>query len=275
MYMEYVLNCRSSTFQRYSENLSKSPSYASLLSISSINSSEEIHQTTQHDLTVLDYKCKSLVKHNEIYSVETESTVVPYVEISVGDTIPNEKCSVRNESFNSINTIIDSQQINHEQDKCGYDNYILATDADMTFLNTIILEVLHMCESDRTVGAVCGRKFPKGNHYRHIVWLQMLEYAKDLWINKSAQNIIGSVMCCPGCFSMYKLEAVRDVVAGYSAPVGNMEDVFTKDNGEDRWMCTLMMLKGWKLIYSSTARNTTFCPEYLTEFMKQRRRWIL
>ena len=45
--------------------------------------------------------------------------------------------------------------------------------------------------------------------------------------------------------------------------------------GEDRWMCTLMMLKGWKLRYCSTATNTTFCPEDMTEFMKQRRRWIL
>lgn len=38
-------------------------------------------------------------------------------------------------------------------------------------------------------------------------------------------------MCCPGCFSMYKLNAVRDVVDEYSGPVENMEDVFTKDNG--------------------------------------------
>ena len=39
-------------------------------------------------------------------------------------------------------------------------------------------------------------------------------------------------MCCPGCFSMYKLDAVRDVVDEYSGPVINMEDVFTKDNGK-------------------------------------------
>ncbi|XP_052094822.1 chitin synthase chs-2-like isoform X2 [Mytilus californianus] len=40
-------------------------------------------------------------------------------------------------------------------------------------------------------------------------------------------------------------------------------------------MCTLLMLKGWKLRYSSNARNTTFCPEDTYEFMKQRRRWLL
>ena len=40
-------------------------------------------------------------------------------------------------------------------------------------------------------------------------------------------------------------------------------------------MCTLMMLKGWRLRYCSSARNTTFCPEDTAELMKQRRRWIL
>ncbi|CAC5388353.1 CHS1 [Mytilus coruscus] len=231
MYMEYVLNYRSTNFRRSSENLSKIPSYSSLLSIDPIDSSEEINETTQHDLTVIDYICKSLVKHNEIDSVKTDATVVPYVKIFAGDTSSTEKCSVKNGSFNSINTITDSQQIHHEQDEFSCDDYILATDADMTFLDTSILEVLHMCESDPTVGAVCGRTYPKGVQWRPIVWLQMFEYAKDLWIIKSSQNIIGLVMCCPGCFSMYKLEAVKEVVAEYSAPVEDIEDVFTKDNG--------------------------------------------
>ncbi|XP_052065199.1 chitin synthase chs-2-like isoform X2 [Mytilus californianus] len=269
MYMEYVLNYRSPIFRRSSENLSKIQSYADLLSVDAIDSPEGINETTQHDFTVIDYKCKSLVKHNEIDIVKTDATLVPYVKIFVGDT------SLKNGSFYRINTITDSQQIHHEQDNFYCDDYILATDADMTFPDTSILEVLHMCESDPTVGAVCGRTYPKGVHCRPIVWLQMFEYAKDLWIIKSSQNIIGSVMCCPGCFSMYKLEAVKEVVAEYSVPVANIEDVFTKDNGEDRWMCTLMMLKGWKLRYCSHAKNSTFCPEDMAEFMKQRRRWIL
>lgn len=39
-------------------------------------------------------------------------------------------------------------------------------------------------------------------------------------------------MCCPGCFSMYKLNAVREIVDEYSRPVEKMEDIFTKDNGK-------------------------------------------
>ncbi|XP_063421659.1 uncharacterized protein LOC134706559 [Mytilus trossulus] len=278
MYMKYVLNYRSSNFRKSSEeNLSKNSSYGSLLSVESMDLSNEKRKATQNNLTVPDNKSKSLIKDNdsEVTSVETETTTVPYVEIFIGDTSSIENLSVKNELSNSIYTIADSQQIYHEDFAFDCEDYILATDADMTFVDTSIMDVLHMCESDPNVGAVCGRTRPKGVHIHPIVWLQMFDYAKDFWIIKSSQNIIGTVMCCPGCFSMYKLNAVRDVVDEYSGPVENMEDVFTKDNGEDRWMCTLLMLKGWKLRYSSNARNTTFCPEDTYEFMKQRRRWLL
>lgn len=40
-------------------------------------------------------------------------------------------------------------------------------------------------------------------------------------------------------------------------------------------MCTLMMLRGWKLEYTAFSDNTTFCPETLSEFLRQRRRWVL
>ena len=40
-------------------------------------------------------------------------------------------------------------------------------------------------------------------------------------------------------------------------------------------MCTLMMLRGWKLRYSTNAVNSTYCPDNVGEFIKQRRRWIL
>ncbi len=40
-------------------------------------------------------------------------------------------------------------------------------------------------------------------------------------------------------------------------------------------MCTLMMLKGWKLAFSPISHNYTYCPENFKEFLKQRRRWYL
>ncbi|CAG2216112.1 CHS1 [Mytilus edulis] len=223
--MKYVLNYRSSNFRKSSENLSNNSSYASLFSVKSLDSSNEKCKPNRNYLTVPYNKYKPLTNDTEYEntSVETQTTTVPCVEIFIGDTSAIENRSVTNGLSNSIYTITDSQQIYQEEFAFDCDDYILATDADMTFVDTSIMDVLHMCESDPNVGAVCGRTRPKGVHIHPIVWLQIFDYAK----------------------------------------------------GEDRWMCTLLMLKGWKLRYSSNARNTTFCPEDTYEFMKQRRRWLL
>lgn len=43
--------------------------------------------------------------------------------------------------------------------------------------------------------------------------------------------------------------------------------------GEDRWLCTLLLKKGFKVEYMSAAAAKTFAPETFVEFCKQRRRW--
>ncbi|XP_076465667.1 uncharacterized protein LOC143297281 [Babylonia areolata] len=153
--------------------------------------------------------------------------------------------------------------------------YILATDADMDFEPEAIAELLHMCNFDKRIGAACGRTHPIGKHFSTIVCHQIFEYAKDFWMIKSGQNVIGSVMCCPGCFSLYRARALRQVMDTYATPTTSPFSVYVKDTGEDRWMATLMMINGWRLRYNAFADNTTYCPDTFEEFFKQRRRWIL
>lgn len=54
----------------------------------------------------------------------------------------------------------------------------------------------------------------------------------DFWMIKSAQNIIGSVMCCPGCFSLYRVNAIKELLQTYSQPSVEPYDVFIKDTGK-------------------------------------------
>ena len=178
MYMKYVLNYRAS------EHLSKNSSYTSLFPVESLYSSNEKCNPARNYLTVPDNKYKPLIKdpEYEITSVETETTAAPYVEICIGDTGAIENRSVINGLSNNIYTITDSQQIYHEEFAFDCDDYILATDADMTFVDTSIMDVLHMCESDPNVGAVCGRTRPKGVHIHPIVWLQIFDYAKGKFV---------------------------------------------------------------------------------------------
>lgn len=156
-----------------------------------------------------------------------------------------------------------------------YQDFILATDSDMAFDDQSVINLLETIEKDTSIGGVCGRTVPISVRSHPIVWLQKFEYAKDFLMGKSAQNIIGSVMCCPGCFSLYRFEALHDCMDNFSMPALSVSEVLTKDNGEDRWISTLMMKSGWTLRYSCHGYNSTFCPEETEEFMKQRRRWLL
>ena len=44
--------------------------------------------------------------------------------------------------------------------------------------------------------------------------------------------MLGSVLCCPGCFSLYRCQAVRDVLPIYATGVDHAFDFLTKDMGE-------------------------------------------
>ncbi|KAK7088556.1 hypothetical protein V1264_022464 [Littorina saxatilis] len=169
-----------------------------------------------------------------------------------------------------------THSLSHPEKPCASndDVYILATDADTEFGGSSVRILLDQCEADHSLGAVCGRTVPVGG-LKPIVWYQKFEYAKDFWLVKSSQNVIGSVTCCPGCFSLYRGSAIRDVMTTFSRPSSSAFDTLVKDHGEDRWLCTLMMQKGWKLEYADNCHNSTHCPETCGEFLRQRRRWVL
>ena len=46
------------------------------------------------------------------------------------------------------------------------------------------------------------------------------------------------------------------------------------DQGEDRWLCTLLLKQGWRVEYSAASDSFTACPETFKEFYNQRRRWM-
>lgn len=51
-----------------------------------------------------------------------------------------------------------------------------------------------------------------------MVWYQKFEYAVSHWLQKAAENMIGCVLCSPGCFSLFRGSALMDenVMAKYT-----------------------------------------------------------
>lgn len=66
-------------------------------------------------------------------------------------------------------------------------------------------------------------------------------YLSLLCLVQTAEHVLGSVLCAPGCFSVYRCRALADVLPKYAKRVESAFDFLTKDMGEDRWLCTLMV----------------------------------
>lgn len=150
--------------------------------------------------------------------------------------------------------------------------FILTTDADIDFSAESATVLLDSLASNKEVGAVCARTHPIGSGA--IYWYQVFDYAIGHWFLKPAEHLMGCVLCCPGCFSVFRCSALAEVLKEYSSEVEGAADFLTKDMGEDRWLCTLLIQKGWRLDYCSISEDHTYCPESFDEFYKQRRRWV-
>ena len=159
--------------------------------------------------------------------------------------------------------------------------FILTTDADVDFSSGSVIALLDILTRDDGIGAVCARTHPQGSG--PVVWYQIFDYAIGHWFQKAAEHVLGCVLCCPGCFSVFRVSALdsvldtstsKTVLDTYSSGVENGFDFLTKDMGEDRWLCTLLIEAGWRLEYCAISQDSTYCPETFEEFYKQRRRWI-
>ena len=169
-----------------------------------------------------------------------------------------------------MNYIIDYR---FEKENFDLDNtFILTTDADIDFKAESAVVLLDMLARNSKVGAVCARTHPLG--YGPLYWYQIFDYAIGHWLQKSTEHILGSVLCSPGCFSMFRCSALKDCLKTYSSEVTSAMEFLMKDMGEDRWLCTLLVEKGWRLEYCAISNDYTYCPVDFDEFYKQRRRWI-
>ena len=144
-----------------------------------------------------------------------------------------------------------------------------------------------------------------------MVWFQKFEYAVGHWLQKTAEHVLGCVLCSPGCFSLFRGKALVDVnvMRQYATPPSEALHYVQWDQGkvfipkvwdsklccilsmywiwfiltcifylhtqlgEDRWLCTLLLKRGWRIEYSAASDSYTYAPEEFNEFFNQRRRY--
>ncbi|KAF5890117.1 chitin synthase chs-2-like, partial [Clarias magur] len=151
--------------------------------------------------------------------------------------------------------------------------YILALDGDTDFHPSAVILLVDRLRMYDNVGAACGRIHPTG--MGPMVWYQKFEYAVGHWLQKTAEHVFGCVLCSPGCFSLFRGSALMDdnILKRYTTKATRASEYVQYDQGEDRWLCTLLLQQGWRVEYNAASDAYTNSPQEFKEFYNQRRRW--
>ena len=77
--------------------------------------------------------------------------------------------------------------------------------------------------------------------------IQIFEYAIGHWFQKASEHVFGCVLCSPGCFSLFRAKALMadNVMSKYILQPSEAVQHIQYDQGEDRWLCTLVLKQGW------------------------------
>ncbi|XP_062402460.1 chitin synthase chs-2-like [Sardina pilchardus] len=168
---------------------------------------------------------------------------------------------------------VDENSLAEELKKEKDDTYILALDGDTDFQPCAVMLLIDRLKLYSEVGAACGRIHPTGAG--PMVWYQKFEYAVGHWMQKTAEHVMGCVLCSPGCFSLFRASALMDdnVMKRYTTKASEAGHYVQYDQGEDRWLCTLLLQQGWRVEYNAASDAYTNAPQDFKEFYNQRRRW--
>lgn len=160
------------------------------------------------------------------------------------------------------------------KDVMAENTYLLTLDGDIDFKPLAVTLLVDLMKKNKNLGAACGRIHPVGSG--PMVWYQMFEYAIGHWLQKATEHMIGCVLCSPGCFSLFRGKGLMDdnVMRKYTTRSDEARHYVQYDQGEDRWLCTLLLQRGYRVEYSAASDAYTHCPEGFNEFYNQRRRWV-
>ncbi|XP_046543810.1 chitin synthase chs-2-like [Haliotis rubra] len=194
-------------------------------------------------------KDKVKIRHRKRWSQ------VMYMYYFLGYQLLKEKMSLKRKKVRAENT------------------FLLALDGDVDFQPDALQILVDRMRKSTSLGAACGRIHPIGNG--PMVWYQKFEYAISHWLQKSTEHMLGCVLCSPGCFSLFRGSALMDdnIMRRYTTPPTEPRHYVQYDQGEDRWLCTLLLQRGYRVEYCAASDSFTFAPEGFFEFFNQRRRW--
>jgi hyaluronan synthase len=124
--------------------------------------------------------------------------------------------------------------------------------------------------NDPSIAAVSGLTQILNEDANILTQVQAFIYEVSFRIHKSAEALMSSVTCCPGCFSAYRRDCITPLLAEWSTQTFlGRPTIF----GDDRALTMLLLRDGWNVRYDSEAVAHTEAPVRLRGYLRQQLRW--
>jgi hyaluronan synthase len=185
--------------------------------------------------------------------------------------------------------------------KMSKGKFIVLVDSDSVIDKNGIAEFLKTFNGNPRIGAAVGNARTWNSQKNILTKCQDVWYDFTFNVSKACESIFGTVLCCSGCFSAYRREALDEFIPMWSqAKIQDSDDreltsltiskswakrellfAFASkalgsasryDDAEDR-VLTAQALIEWRAAYVASAVVYTDVPENLRNFVRQQKRW--
>ena len=163
--------------------------------------------------------------------------------------------------------------------------FLFMVDADTTVSSKSLTHLVAAMSRDSQRAAVCGETQIANARESWITMIQVYEYFISHHLSKAFESLFGSVLCLPGCFSMYRLKTPlnkpvliqKSILEDYgrnSVPTLHGKNLL--ELGEDRFLTTTVLrhCPNMRTSYIPEAKCETNVPSSFSVLISQRRRWI-
>ena len=186
--------------------------------------------------------------------------------------------------------------------------FIILIDSDSVLAQNAIAQIVGTFTANPRAGAISGHAKLWNANKKFLAKMQDTWYDYSFNIQRTTESVFGSVMCCPGCMSAYRREAIAGFIRHWSssdnedgeyrmltsyayAPADvksyishenvklsnfsqkQMESAAEYDDADDRLLTAQSLSQEWQALYDPSAVTYTEVPETWIGFLKQHLRW--
>jgi hyaluronan synthase len=146
---------------------------------------------------------------------------------------------------------------------------VVTIDSDSVIENGTLLSIVGPFRNP-AIGAVAGKVLVYNRHEGLIPRMLHVRFVLSFDFLRSVQSTYGTVYCCPGALSAYRVSVLREVLTEWEAQTFlGVKCTY----GEDRALTNYILRQGYDSVYQSTAVVHTVVPVKYAKLCKMYLRW--